>query len=221
VTARLDGGEGAKIQETGTRARKLPVAETENRHHQPTHTFASVAVHPNPLLHPFVSLNTPTHITMPSTTPSSGVQTSTIILATLGTVTTAALAYAVYFDYKRRSDPAFRRSLKRQQKQVSKAAKDEAVAAEKGQKEKVRQVVDEANDEGFPTDPEKTEEYFMTEVARGEQMCQDGSDPVDAALCFYKALKVYPQPRELINIYDKTVPKVLLLPSSNTPPLVY
>ena len=35
-----------------------------------------------------------------------------------------------------------------------------------------------------------------------------GSDPVDAALCFYRALKVYPQPRELINIYDKTVPKV-------------
>ena len=35
-----------------------------------------------------------------------------------------------------------------------------------------------------------------------------GSDPVDAALCFYKALKVYPQPRELISIYDKTVPKV-------------
>ncbi|KAH0366273.1 protein import receptor MAS20, partial [Aureobasidium melanogenum] len=147
---------------------------------------------------------------MASTTPSSGVQTSTIVLATLGTVTTAALAYAVYFDYKRRSDPAFRRSLKRQQKQVSKAAKDEAVAAEKGQKEKIRQVVDSANDEGFPTDPEKTEEYFMTEVARGEQMCQDGSDPVDAALCFYKALKVYPQPRELINIYDKTVPKPIL-----------
>ncbi|KAH0064998.1 hypothetical protein KCU60_g22093, partial [Aureobasidium melanogenum] len=82
--------------------------------------------------------------------------------------------------------------------------------AEKGQKEKIRQVVDNANDEGFPTDPEKTEEYFMTEVARGEQMCQDGSDPVDAALCFYKALKVYPQPRELINIYDKTVPKPIL-----------
>ena len=48
----------------------------------------------------------------------------------------------------------------------------------------------------------------MQEVAKGEGMCQDGSDPVDAALCFYKALKVYPQPRELITIYDKTVPKV-------------
>ena len=35
-----------------------------------------------------------------------------------------------------------------------------------------------------------------------------GSDPVEAALSFYKALKVYPQPRDLIPIYDKTVPKV-------------
>ena len=35
-----------------------------------------------------------------------------------------------------------------------------------------------------------------------------GENSIEAALCFYRALKVYPQPRELINIYDKTVPKV-------------
>ena len=37
-----------------------------------------------------------------------------------------------------------------------------------------------------------------------------GSDQVEAALCFYKALKVYPQPNDLIAIYDKTVPKPVL-----------
>lgn len=37
-----------------------------------------------------------------------------------------------------------------------------------------------------------------------------GSDQVEAALCFYKALKVYPQPGDLISIYDKTVPKPVL-----------
>lgn len=37
-----------------------------------------------------------------------------------------------------------------------------------------------------------------------------GSDQVEAALCFYKALKVYPQPSDLISIYDKTVPKPVL-----------
>lgn len=37
-----------------------------------------------------------------------------------------------------------------------------------------------------------------------------GADDVDAALYFYKALKVYPQPSDLISIYDKTVPKPVL-----------
>ena len=37
-----------------------------------------------------------------------------------------------------------------------------------------------------------------------------GSNQVEAALCFYKALKVYPQPSDLISIYDKTVPKPVL-----------
>ena len=34
------------------------------------------------------------------------------------------------------------------------------------------------------------------------------SKALDAALAFYKALKVYPTPGDLINIYDKTVSKV-------------
>lgn len=37
-----------------------------------------------------------------------------------------------------------------------------------------------------------------------------GSDPIGAALCFYKGLKVYPEPRSLIGIYDNTVPKNVL-----------
>lgn len=37
-----------------------------------------------------------------------------------------------------------------------------------------------------------------------------GSDPIAAALCFYKGLKVYPEPKSLISIYDNTVPKEVL-----------
>lgn len=37
-----------------------------------------------------------------------------------------------------------------------------------------------------------------------------GGDNLEAALAFYKALKVYPQPKDLISIYDKTVPKEVL-----------
>ena len=34
------------------------------------------------------------------------------------------------------------------------------------------------------------------------------SKTIEAALAFYKALKVYPTPKDLIDIYDKTVDKV-------------
>ena len=37
-----------------------------------------------------------------------------------------------------------------------------------------------------------------------------GDNQIEAAIAFYKALKVYPQPKDLISIYDKTVPKEVL-----------
>ena len=37
------------------------------------------------------------------------------------------------------------------------------------------------------------------------------SKMIDAALCFFRALKVYPQQEDLINIYDKAVTKVKIL----------
>ncbi|OJD40236.1 mitochondrial import receptor subunit [Diplodia corticola] len=145
---------------------------------------------------------------MSSTAPS--VKTSTIVVASVGAVVTGLVAYAFYFDYKRRNDADFRKALKRESKKQARAAKEEAEAGAAQQRILIREAVDRSNEEGFPRDPEEVEGYFMQEVAHGEQMTQDGSDPVEAALCFYKALKVYPQPKELINIYDKTVPKPIL-----------
>lgn len=139
------------------------------------------------------------------------------------------IAYALYFDHKRRTDPEFRKSLKRETRRQARAAREEAEAQGAQQKAAIKSAVNEAKEEGFPTDVEEKEEYFMSQVARGETLCQggqfrssamlrslvltrvlQGSDQVEAALCFYKALKVYPQPRDLISIYDKTVPKPVL-----------
>lgn len=69
----------------------------------------------------------------------------------------------------------------------------------------------------------------MNEVARGEglagegaycivefgyldhaNVCHQGTDNLEAALCFYKALKVYPQPSDLITIYDKVDTRVVI-----------
>ncbi|KAL9063718.1 MAG: hypothetical protein Q9157_008116 [Trypethelium eluteriae] len=80
---------------------------------------------------------------------------------------------------------------------MAKAAKEDEEKAKTAQKQRVREVVDEANEEGFPKDAEETEAYFMSELAKGEGLAAD-------------SLKVYPQPRELISIYDKTVPKPIL-----------
>ncbi|KAF2754603.1 protein import receptor MAS20 [Pseudovirgaria hyperparasitica] len=134
----------------------------------------------------------------------------TIAAISIGVIASGVLAYAAYFDHRRRTDPDFRRKLKRDSKKTQRMAKEAEEASEKEQKEAVLAALQRAKDEGVPANTDEWEQFFMTEVARGEQMCQDGSDPVDAASCFYRALKVYPQPRELINIYDKTVPKPVL-----------
>lgn len=141
---------------------------------------------------------------------AASLKSSTIVAVSAGVAVTGILAYAVYFDHRRRTDPEFRKALKKESKRQAKAAKEEALAQSSQQKKLVRQAVDAANEEGFPSDPEEVEAYFMQEVARGEQLCQEGAEAMDAALCFYRALKVYPQPRELITIYDKTVPKPVL-----------
>lgn len=87
-------------------------------------------------------------------------------------------AYAVYFDHKRRSDPEFRKALKRESRKQEKAAKEEAEAQGAEQKKAIKAAVEEAREEGFPTNVEEKETYFMSEVGRGEQLCQDGMDEI-------------------------------------------
>ena len=137
------------------------------------------------------------------------------------------LAYAVYFDHKRQTDPEFRKALKRESKRTARAAKIEAEAHGARQKEAIKDALEEAKEQGFPTEIEEKEAYFMQEVSRGETLCQDGlfmqtplhwqianiqpeSKRIEAATSFYRALKVYPSPKDLIGIYDKTVPKPVI-----------
>ncbi|KAL3455845.1 mitochondrial outer membrane translocase complex, subunit Tom20 domain-containing protein [Aspergillus heterothallicus] len=135
---------------------------------------------------------------------------STLVVASAGTIITGLLAYAVYFDHKRQTDPEFRKSLKRNNRRLARAVKEEAEAQGAQWRENIKQAVQQAKDEGFPTDLEEKEAYFMGQVAKGESLCAEGADKIEAALAFYKALKVYPQPKDLISIYDKTVPKEVL-----------
>ncbi|KAK1750975.1 protein import receptor MAS20 [Echria macrotheca] len=136
--------------------------------------------------------------------------TTTIVTAAIAAVATGALAYAVYFDYRRRTDPNFRRQLRRNEKKQARVSKEQAEAQHQAQRQYIKKLVDEAKDEGFPVSSDEKESYFLEQVQAGEQLGADPSKVVDAALAFYKALKVYPTPNDLINIYDKTVSKPIL-----------
>ncbi|KAL8931019.1 MAG: hypothetical protein Q9208_000121 [Pyrenodesmia sp. 3 TL-2023] len=141
---------------------------------------------------------------------SSSVRPTTIALATVGALATGFLAYAFYFDHKRRTDPEFRKALKRESRRIAKAAKEEAEAQGQQQRRQIRQAVDDRKEEGFPTSVEESEAFFMNMVGQGETLQSNEATHIEAALCFYSALKVYPQPGDLIAIYDKTCPKPVI-----------
>ncbi|KAJ9117558.1 hypothetical protein QFC22_004408 [Naganishia vaughanmartiniae] len=132
---------------------------------------------------------------------------SQIALTGLAVVATGVVGYAAWFDYKRRNDPVFRKNLKREHKKVhASAAKEEKLRKVKNTALLKSSLV-EISQETLPTSPQEREQYFMEQVAMGEGLAATGSDnEVSAALCFYRALRVYPSPVELIMIYQKTVP---------------
>ncbi|OAD05054.1 hypothetical protein MUCCIDRAFT_36177, partial [Mucor lusitanicus CBS 277.49] len=133
-------------------------------------------------------------------------KTSTIALISTAVVASFGLGFLIYYDSKRRSDPQFKKQLKRERK---KAAKQEKLQKEKeisSVEGLIASVLETVAKEDFPESAEEKEAYFMEKVALGEALCKEGRDD-DAVLPFYKALKIYPAPLELIMIYQKTVPE--------------
>lgn len=134
---------------------------------------------------------------------------STVLTATASAMAVATIGYAVYFDYKRRNDPAFRKKLRKQSKQSVKAAKKEMKAAAQQENMMIEKAVRDAAEPGvLPSGVQEKEAFFMEQVATGEALFAQGpAYHVPAAIAFFKALKVYPAPVELVMIYQKAVPK--------------
>ncbi|EEB08218.1 TOM complex subunit Tom20 [Schizosaccharomyces japonicus yFS275] len=127
-------------------------------------------------------------------------------------VAALAVGYAFYFDYKRRNDPQFRKKLKRRYKKVQEVAESQKLAEQKLFEEKVEKALELVKITPLPSSAEEKELFFMQQVARGEQLFQkqpDG-DNIESAVCFYSALKVYPQPNELFSIYERTIPEPIM-----------
>ena len=46
----------------------------------------------------------------------------------------------------------------------------------KQQQEEIKRAVEETLEEGFPTDLEEREAYFMTQISQGEEMSSNGKE---------------------------------------------
>lgn len=82
-------------------------------------------------------------------------------------------AYAVYFDYRRRSNPEFRRQLRRNEKKQARADKEQAEAHQQAQRQYIKRAVDDAKEEGFPVSSDEKEAYFLEQVQNGEILGSD------------------------------------------------
>jgi len=67
--------------------------------------------------------------------------------------------------------------LKKESKRQARAAKEEAAAHEVRQRAAIKTALAELKEEGFPSDVEEREAYFMSEVARGEGLSGEGRAP--------------------------------------------
>lgn len=171
-------------------------------------------------------------------------------LTVLAVAGVGILAYAIYFDHKRRTDAKFRKQLSmlkwclsvqffftthsgREKKKLDKSVAQETTSGSTSgdaafPTAEILAVMALVKDDRVPTTPEERENYFMSQVEKGEQLCAKGASTllglrvvkefyspchegpnfaVEAALAFFRALRVYPSPVELIMIFQNTVPE--------------
>lgn len=128
---------------------------------------------------------------------------------TITAVTVSAFAaYAVYFDYNRRNSPEFRKSLKKKSLHHKKVSEKKQEEDKKSKLESVKTaLIEDLKTNPIPTELSEKENFFMQQVALGEQLATLPDKKIDAALCFYKALAVYPNPTDILGIYQRSVPE--------------
>ncbi|CCH60054.1 hypothetical protein TBLA_0C02440 [Henningerozyma blattae CBS 6284] len=131
---------------------------------------------------------------------------SRILSYTSAIVALSATGYALYFDHKRRSSPEFRRQIKLQNKKYKELLEEEQENAKQEKLENVGRILtSELVKDPLPTDPAQREMAFAANVELGEKLAIQPGKELEAACKFYKALTVYPNPADLLGIYQKTV----------------
>lgn len=132
-------------------------------------------------------------------------------LAFTGLIAAVSLTgYAIYFDYKRRTNPQFRKQLKHKIKKQAELEKKEQDEAKQVKLQQVSEYLtkDLASDP-ISTDPSEREKIFTSSVELGERLSMAPGKELESAAKFYKALSVYPNPADLLGIYQRSVPEAV------------
>ncbi|KAI9209377.1 MAS20 protein import receptor-domain-containing protein [Polychytrium aggregatum] len=120
------------------------------------------------------------------------------------------VGYAIYFDQRRQHDRDFRKKIKKQKKEAQRLAALDKVA----QEDAVRKAAAAAG----PSEPVKLEDpsklsaeerqaYFMKVLQTAEELLAQGPTQYQkAAQYFYHALKMYPDPMQLLMVLQQAVP---------------
>ncbi|KAI0824727.1 MAS20-domain-containing protein [Trametes gibbosa] len=143
----------------------------------------------------------------------SSSRTSTVFTVAAVTVLGGLVAYAVYFDHKRRNDVDFRKKLRKEKKKVTKQTQQQQAQAEVASEidaAEIKAALLKIREEGVPPSPDEKEAYFVMQVQVGEQLAQKGPPfYLQAAMAFFRALRVYPSPVELIMMLQSSLPPTL------------
>lgn len=119
-------------------------------------------------------------------------------------------SYAVYFDYQRRTNPEFRKQLRHKVKKQAALKKKEEEEAKQVKLQNVREfLTQELAVDPIPSDPAQRETTFTTNVELGERLSMAAGKELESASKFYKALSVYPNPADLLGIYQRSVPEAV------------
>ena len=131
------------------------------------------------------------------------------ILAISGVAAAVSVTgYAIWFDYQRRNNAEFRKNLRQRARKQKKKDELEAMEAKKARVSAVLQFLsDELQKDPISTDPTEMERVFTTNVEYGERLSMVPGKEMEAAVKFYKALAVYPNPADLLGIYQRTIPE--------------
>lgn len=121
-----------------------------------------------------------------------------------------ATGYAIWFDHQRRNNVEFRKNLKQRVKKQKKEEELDAINAKKARVTAVLNFLsEELQRDPISTDPTQMESIFTTNVELGERLALEAGNEMGAAVKFYKALAVYPNPADLLGIYQRTIPETI------------